>query len=285
MGKLPKDFLDQYFFGSYWAFRHYDKIIRRAFHHLPQKPKVAVEVGCGIGMATYFLSKQVDRLICIDTDEECIQRTKRMIKATGIQNVILVKTDLDRVPLNKEVDLIFFKDVLHHMNSPVEYLRSCLPFSNHLLLIEANRYNSLLYWICKHLEAEEQFFKMNSMGNILRIVKNAGWHCEKSFYIESAAYPLGPCIYSTVFHEKKLIETIIKYLEKLYDFRIVSSSIDHIENLAEKMFKPFCSEFIIIAKRQRPLTLPLSPCLPAPVPTEGGAGRRRGEGRGEGVRK
>jgi len=74
MDKLPKDFLDSYFFGSYWAFRHYDKIIRRAFNHLPQKPKVAVEVGCGVGMATYFLSKQVHHLICIDTNEEYIQR-------------------------------------------------------------------------------------------------------------------------------------------------------------------------------------------------------------------
>lgn len=201
-------------------------------------------------MATYFLSKQVHHLICIDANEECIQRTKGMIKATGIQNVTLVKTDLDRIPLNKEVDLIVFKDVLHHMNLPVDYLKSCLPSTNHLLIIEANRYNPFLYWICKNLEEERQFLKMNSMGNILRIVKKAGWRCEKSFYIESASYPVGPCIYSAVFHEKKLIRTIIKYLGKLYDFRIISSSIDRVENLAEKMFKPFCSEFIIIAKKQ-----------------------------------
>jgi SAM-dependent methyltransferase len=249
MDALPKDFLDSCFWGSYWAFRHYDKIIRRAFHHLPQKPKVAVEVGCGVGLATYFLSKRVDRLICIDTDDECIRRTDVMIKETGIKNVTLMKANSDRMPLNEKVDLIFLKDVLHHMNSPMEYLTSCLPFSNHLLLIESNRYNPVLYWICKHLEAEEQFLKMNSMGNILGIVKNAGWHCEKSFYIESAAYPLGPCIYNTVFHDKKIIKTIIQYLEKLYNFRMVSSSIDKIENLAEVIFKPFCTEFIIIARK------------------------------------
>jgi len=250
MDKLPKNFLDSYFWGSYWAFRHYDKIIRRAFNHLPQKPRVAVEVGCGVGMATYFLSKQVHHLICIDTDEECIQRVKGMIKETGMKNVTFMKTDLDRISLNEEVDLIVFKDVLHHMNSPVDYLKSCLPSSNYLLIIEANRYNPFLYWICKNLEEERQFLKMNSMGNILRIVKKAGWRCENSFYIESAAYPIGFCIYSDVFHEKKIIKTIIKYLGKLYYFRIISSSIDKIENLAEKMFKPFCSEFIIIAKKQ-----------------------------------
>jgi SAM-dependent methyltransferase len=250
MDELSKDFLDRYFFGSYWAFRHYDKIIRRAFNHLPQKPKVAVEVGCGVGLATYFLSKQVHRLICIDTDEECIRRTEVMIKETLIKNVTLMKTDLDRMPLNEEVDLIFFKDALHHLNLPVDYLKSCLPYSDYLLIIEANRYNPILYWICKHLEEEKQFLKMNSMGNILRIVKKAGWRCEKSFYIESAAYPIGLCIYGDVFHEKKLIKTIIKYMGKLYDFRIVSSSIDKVEDLAEKMFKPFCSEFIIIARKE-----------------------------------
>ena len=249
MDNPPKNFLDRYYYGSFWAFKHYDKIIRRAFNCLYQKPKVAVEVGCGDGMATYFLSKYVDHLICIDTNEDCIRIVKRMLEETGIKNVEFKMADSEKLSLDNEVDLIFFKDVLHHMQSPIDYLKSCLPFSNHLLMIEANRYNPLLYWICNSLEEEKLFLRMNSLGMLLHLVEKGGWRCERSFYIESAAYPIGFCIYNDVFHEKKIIKTIMSYMGKLYDFGIVSSSIDKIESLAEKIFKPFCSEFIIIARK------------------------------------
>jgi SAM-dependent methyltransferase len=247
--KFSKDFLDTYYYGSYWAFKHYGKIIRRAFTYLPKKPKVAVEVGCGDGMATYFLSKYVGHLICIDTNEKCIQKVQGMVEETGIKNVTFKKVDSEKISLDNEVDLIIFKDVLHHMQSPIDYLKSCLPFSNHLLMIEANRYNPLLYWICNSLEEEKLFLRMNSLGMLLHLVEKGGWRCERSFYIESAAYPIGFCIYNDVFHKKKIIKAIMSYMGKLYDFGIVSSSIDKIESLAEKIFKPFCSEIIIIARK------------------------------------
>jgi SAM-dependent methyltransferase len=250
MDRLLKDFVDTYYYGSFWAFKHYDKIIRRAFNCLYQKPKVAVEVGCGDGMATYFLSKYVDQLICIDTNENFIQKAKGMVEETGIKNVTFKKMDSDKLSLDNEVDLIIFKDVLHHMQSPIDYLKSCLPFSNCLLMIEANRYNPLLYWMCNSLEEERLFLKMNSLRRFHHIIEKGGWRCEKSFYIESAAYPIGFCIYHDVYHGKKMIKTIMKYLAILYDFRAVSSSIDKIENLVEKVCKPFCSEFIIIARKQ-----------------------------------
>jgi len=228
MNKLPKDFLDTYYYGSYWAFKHYDKIIRRAFTHLPQKPKVAVEVGCGDGMATYFLSNYVHHLICIDTNEKCIQKVEDMIKEMDIKNVTFKKTDSGRISLDHEVDLIFFKDVLHHLQSPIDYLKNCLPFSNYLLIIEANRYNPFLYWICKNLEEERQFLKINSLRNILWIVERGGWRCEKSFYIESAAYPIGFCFYHDVLHGRIIIKNIVRYLGELYYFYPVSSLIDKI---------------------------------------------------------
>jgi ubiquinone/menaquinone biosynthesis C-methylase UbiE len=171
MDKLPRDFLHKYYYGSLWAYKHYEKIIRRAFNCLYQRPKVAVEVGCGDGMATYFLSKYVDHLICMDTDEICIKKVEGMIEETGINNVTLKKVDSDKLPLNYEVDLIFFKDVIHHMQSPVDYLKSCLPFSNCLLMIEANRYNPLLYWMCNSLEEEKLFLKMNSLRNFHQMIE------------------------------------------------------------------------------------------------------------------
>ena len=251
MEKLRNEFLEDYFSGSYWAFRHYGKIIGRAFSALCQKPKVAVEVGCGGGMATYFLSKHVDHLICIDTNEDYIQKVKEMVREAGIQNITFMKTELDRISLAREVDLIFFKDVLHHMPSSVDYLKSCLPFSNYLLIIEANRYNPILYWICKNVEEERQFLKMNSLHNILWIVERGGWQCEKSFYVESAAYPMGGCCHHYVFHRKRMSEIILRYVDKLYRYTSVSSIVDRAENLVEKMLTPFCSEFIIIAKNKQ----------------------------------
>ena len=250
MEKLSKSFLDDYYFGSYWAFRHYGKIIGRAFSVLSPKPKVAVEVGCGVGMATYVLSKQVHHLICIDTNEDYIQKVKEMVKETGIKNVSFMKTELDKISLDRKVDLLFFKDVLHHMPSSADYLKSCLSFSNYLLVIEANRYNPLLYWVCKNLEEERQFLKMNSLHNILRIVERGGWQCEKSFYVESAAYPIGYCCHNYVLHRKKMSEIILRYVDKLYRYNSVSSMVDRAESLVEKMLTPFCSEFIIIAKNK-----------------------------------
>ena len=250
MDNPSKDFLDRYYYGSFLAFKHYDKIIRRAFACLQEKPNVAVEVGCGDGMATYFLSKYVDHLICIDTNEVCIRKVKEMTEESGIKNITFKKANSDKLSLDNEVDLIIFKDVLHHLQSPIDYLKSCLPFSNYLLMIEANRYNPLLYWICRKLEEEKIFLKMNSLSNLLRLVEKGGWQCKKNFYIESAAYPIGFCIYHDMFHEKKIIKTIMKYFEKLYDSSIVASSMDKIENWAGKIFKPFCSEFVIIARNR-----------------------------------
>lgn len=249
MDKAVKDFLDTYYYGSYWAFRHYEKIIRKAFHDLPRRPEVAVEVGCGDGMATYFLSREVHHLICIDTNEACIEKAKDMIKETGIRNVIFMKTDLDRISLDKEADLIFFKDVLHHMNSPVDYLRSCLPFSKSLLIVEANRYNPLLYWICKNVEEERQFLKINSLRHILGMVEKAGWRYQTSRYVECAAYPIGYCFYHDVFKSKRIVKPAIQSLERLYQCSFVSSLIDKGEDFLEKIALPFCSEFIITATR------------------------------------
>ncbi len=250
MDHPSKDFLHTYYYGSFWAFKHYDKIIRRAFNCLHEKPKVAVEVGCGDGMATYFLSKRVDHLICMDTNEECIRIVKRMLEETGIKNVEFKMSDSEKLSLDREVDLIFLKDVLHHMQSPVGYLKSCLPFSHHLLMIEANRYNPLLYWICRSLEDEELFLKMNSLRIILRLVEKGGWRCEESFHVEAAAYPIGYCIYHDVFGNKSFLKSIIQSLDKVACRSSISFLIDKGEDWAEKILSPFCSEFIIFAKRQ-----------------------------------
>jgi SAM-dependent methyltransferase len=245
-----RDFLEQYYCGSYWAFKHYEKIVSRAFGALHRKPKVGVEVGCGDGMATFFLSGQVDQLICLDTNEKCIEKVETMAREMGLKNVTFRKAALDRISLDEEVDLIFLKDVLHHMESPADYLRSCLPFSSHLLIVEANRYNPLLYWICKRLAEEKLFLKMNALPNILRLVKQGGWRPEKSFYVESAAYPIGFCLYHDVYPGKRAVKRIMEYLGKAYDWHVVASLVDKIEVLAEKIFKPFSSEFIIVARKE-----------------------------------
>jgi len=249
MDKPTKELLDAYYYGSYWAFRHYEKIIGKAFRCLPWKPERAVEVGCGGGMATLFLSQQVHELICIDTDEACIKTAEDMIKRAGIRNVVFRRTDLERISLEEEVDLLFFKDVLHHMHSPVDYLRSCLPFSKGLLIVEANRYNPLLYWICKNVKEERQFLEMNSLRNIVRMVEKAGWRHEKSRYVECAAYPMGYCFYHDVFKSKRIVKPAMEALGRLYEQRFVSTLIDKSEDVLEKLFLPFCSEFIITATR------------------------------------
>ena len=246
---LLEGFLQTYYYGSYWAFVHYDKIMKEAFLQLPQKPNVAIEVGCGDGMATYFLSKYVRHLISIDTDERCIEIVDRMIHGMDLKNVTLKKTDLNRLSLDKEADLIFFKDVLHHMDSPIDYLRSCLPLSKTILIVEANRYNPFLYFLCKKIDEEKLFLKRNSLRNILSIVEKAGWRCIKSSYIESAAYPIGWCYDRHVFHGKKIFKWIIRYLDRFYRYSFMSSMIDRTEFVIGKMFKPFCSEFIIVAER------------------------------------
>ena len=249
---LPERFLENYYYGSYWAFVHYEKIMKEAFLQLTPKPNVVIEVGCGDGMATYFLSRYVRHLISIDTDERCIEIVNRMIQDMGLNNVILKKTDLNHLSLDKEVDLIFFKDVLHHMDSPIDYLRSCLPFSKTIMIVEANRYNPFLYFLCKRMDEEKQFLKRNFLRNILSMVEKAGWRCVKRSYLESAAYPIGWCYDHHVFHGKRFFKRMMQYLDRVYRYALMSSMIDRVEFLMGKMFKPFCSEFIIIAERKNP---------------------------------
>ena len=250
---LSETFLQTYYYGSFWSFVHYEKIMKEAFLPFPKKPEVAVEVGCGDGMATYFLSKYVRQLISIDTDERCIEIVTRMIHEMDLKNVISKKTDLNRLSLDKEVDLIFFKDVLHHMDSPIDDLRRCLPFSKTIVIVEANRYNPVLYFLCRRMEEEKLFLKRNSLRNILSIVEKAGWRCVKSSYLESAAYPIGWCYDEHVFRGNRVSRKVIQCLDRFYRRAFMSSMIDRVEFLMGKVFRPFCSEFIIVAQRENGL--------------------------------
>lgn len=92
------------------------------------KPGMNVlDVGCGAGVMTAWLAKQVGPLgtvTAIDNSEEQLNLTLRRLKSMNISNVktkVISAYDIDQ--LNEKFDLIYCRFVLHHLHSPRKVLK------------------------------------------------------------------------------------------------------------------------------------------------------------------
>lgn len=90
-----------------------------------RKGDFVVDFGSGIGYFTIPISKLVGeegKVLAIDISNEMVTELKQRIK--GITNIELLVSD--SIPDTLQVDKIFISHVLHEVDSPKKFLKSCL---------------------------------------------------------------------------------------------------------------------------------------------------------------
>jgi len=87
------------------------------------------DIGSGGGYFTFrFASLTEGRVYAVDVNKEFLKYIKEQAFINKISNVIPVETKSNEHGLkNKSVDLIFIRNVFHHLPDQVEYLKSLKP--------------------------------------------------------------------------------------------------------------------------------------------------------------
>ena len=92
-----------------------------------QKGDFIADIGSGGGYLTCEFAKKVGkngRVFAIDTDEKLLKCIDKLIMKKNIQNVRTLVSDEDGVILSKgNCDLIFMRNVFHHIKDQVAYFK------------------------------------------------------------------------------------------------------------------------------------------------------------------
>jgi 2-polyprenyl-3-methyl-5-hydroxy-6-metoxy-1,4-benzoquinol methylase len=93
-------------------------IASQILQHIPLRKEMTVlEYGAGTGMLSLMLSKQVGRIVLMDSSEGMIRVARDKIARIGLTNMEPVLLDLEKESYDAEFDLIATQMVLHHVEN------------------------------------------------------------------------------------------------------------------------------------------------------------------------
>jgi 2-polyprenyl-3-methyl-5-hydroxy-6-metoxy-1,4-benzoquinol methylase len=82
-----------------------------------------LDIGCGQGVTTYVLSKHFKSVVGIDFSRGAIRTASAFLKAMNVTNAAVLVGDVDHLGLaSGSVDVVHFKDFLHHTAEPLQAL-------------------------------------------------------------------------------------------------------------------------------------------------------------------
>jgi ubiquinone/menaquinone biosynthesis C-methylase UbiE len=82
-----------------------------------------LDIGCGQGVTTYMLSKHFGRVLGVDFSSAAVRTAKGFLSAMGVGNASVAVGDVDNLCLAPgSVDVVHFKDFLHHTAEPLRAL-------------------------------------------------------------------------------------------------------------------------------------------------------------------
>ena len=84
-----------------------------------------LDIGCGQGVTTYVLSKHFNRVVGVDFSRGAIRTATAFLKAMDVRNAAVLVGDVDNLGLARgSVDVVHFKDFLHHTAEPLRALEN-----------------------------------------------------------------------------------------------------------------------------------------------------------------
>lgn len=124
-----------------------------------------LEVGCGAGGMTPWLSRTVGRsgrVVALDIDPEQVERARRNVRESGLDNVDVVEMSVDDVmELGGEFDLVYGRFLLMQLPNPfgtLERLLSCVRPGGIVALDEPNQEADLAVPPCPPCEQANRIF-------------------------------------------------------------------------------------------------------------------------------
>lgn len=84
-----------------------------------------LDIGCGQGVTTYVLSKHFGRVLGVDFSSAAVRTARAFLTAMEVENATAVVGDVDSLALaGGSVDVVHFKDFLHHTAEPLRALQN-----------------------------------------------------------------------------------------------------------------------------------------------------------------
>jgi ubiquinone/menaquinone biosynthesis C-methylase UbiE len=84
-----------------------------------------LDMGCGQGVTTYVLSKYFDKVIGVDFSSGAVKTANGFLKAMNVSNAWALVGDVDNLGLaDGSLDIVHFKDFLHHTAQPLRALEN-----------------------------------------------------------------------------------------------------------------------------------------------------------------
>jgi SAM-dependent methyltransferase len=105
-------------------FEHH--IVSLALDGLPRTESMTcLDIGCGQGVTTYVLSKHFDTVLGVDFSSAAVRTARAFLTTMDAGNATAVVGDIDSLALaGDSVDVVHFKDFLHHTAEPLQALRN-----------------------------------------------------------------------------------------------------------------------------------------------------------------
>ncbi|MBW9172757.1 class I SAM-dependent methyltransferase [Clostridium estertheticum] len=108
-----------------------------------KKGNTIADIGSGGGYFTFKFSKIIGtdgKVFAVDTNQKFLSHINKILKRDKIQNIKIVISNENRCPLsNISYDLIFMRNVFHHITSPVNYfknIKNCIKPGCKIAIIE-----------------------------------------------------------------------------------------------------------------------------------------------------
>ena len=84
-----------------------------------------LDIGCGQGVTTYVLSKHFKSVVGVDFSRGAVTTSRAFLKEMDVTNATTIVGDVDDLGVaSGHVDVVHFKDLLHHTVEPVQALKN-----------------------------------------------------------------------------------------------------------------------------------------------------------------
>jgi ubiquinone/menaquinone biosynthesis C-methylase UbiE len=147
---------------------YYDRFLRRIGQFFPKQAHV-LDIGCREGDDAVLLQERCGcQITAVDIEEHKQDWKKRTNK-----RLRFVKASAEQMPFrDAQFDAVWIKDALHHMENPIQALRELSRVCKKgapIVVIEANRYNPVMYVHMTLMEGHQHFTR-KKLRDMLRLV-------------------------------------------------------------------------------------------------------------------